>query len=598
MIMKYIYTFLFVFSLLFASAQTNVPGGNVQGNWTLANSPYLIQGNITVGNGQTLNIEPGVEVVFQGMYYLYVNGMMTAKGTASQPIVFHAQDTTGWYNDAQLMGGWRGIHFYYAPNNDSSQLSYCHIQDTKHGWSGNVSIAAALRTYRGLHVSYCKFFHNQSTQNQSNGIIIGCSTFAAGEVFEMEHCEVYDNYSRVAAIQMDNYMAGTSHVHHNQIHNNEGGCAFWAMWCRLLLEENEIYENIGTIDGSAVKLSVSKGSKIFRNKIHHNTCETIGAIHCSAGKLDIDANLICNNQHISGFCGATDGGGGIHLAHNDNADFDSTFYIVRNNVIANNYSSLAGGAVYVYNARAKFMNNHFINNTSAAPGCGMMRCLGAQSELDFQNNIFYGNGSTTASQEIQIFEAAYLRFSYNWIESPRYQRMTVALAVATYGDTLNNVIGTSPLLVAPTTSNLISDDATIANFDLMTTSPCINAGNSDTTGCYVTPKDFLNNARLVTRIDIGAFEHKGATEGIFDFVAQNESLHISPNPTQDKMKLILPEKEGNLTLYDMTGKEVFALITTDIAMQVNLPVLPQGIYTVIWEKNGKQVVDKLLILQK
>ncbi len=593
--MKYIYSFLLSFMCFALAAQTPIAGGNVQGNWTLAGSPYQIQGVITVPYGQTLTIQPGVEVVFQGLYHLYVNGMLDAEGTANQPIVFRAQDTTGWYNDAMPQGGWRGIHFYYAPPNDSSQLKYCHIQDTKHGVQGNASIAAALEGYRALHVSYCKIFHNQSTQNQSNGVIVGVYTFAAGEVFEIDHCELYDNYARVATLRTDNYIAGSSHIHHNSVHNNIGGCAVWALWCYLLLEENDIFENEGTIDGSAVKLSVSRRSKIFRNKIHHNTCETIGAVHCSAGKVDIDANLICNNQHISGFCGATDGGGGIHVAHNDNAPFDSTFYVIRNNVVANNYSSLAGGGVYVYNARVKIMNNHFINNTSVGGGTGMMRSIGAQSELDFQNNVFYGNAFPSPStQEIQIFEAAYLRFSYNWIESPRSQRMTISLAVATYGDTANNVIGINPMLIAPTLSNLLADDATIANFNLAANSPCINAGNSDTTGCYVTPKDFLNNARLVARIDIGAFEHKGA-EGLFEFEGRNASLHIFPNPAQNNISLILPEKDGNMTLYNMMGEKVLETKAASTKMSWELPVLPAGMYLVIWEKNGKYVGDKLVI---
>lgn len=583
---------LFSFSVF---SQTIISGGNVQGNWTQANSPYLIQGAITVNYGQSLKINPGVEVVFQGLFPLYVYGVLVADGTAAQPVVFRAQDTTGWHNDANPAGGWRGIHYDYAPAGDSSRLNYCYIQDTKHGTFGNASIAGGLRAYRGLHVSNCKFFHNQSTQNQSNGVIISVSTFAPGQVFEMDHCEVYDNATRVAAIMADNYTGGIMHIHHNKIYQNSGGCGIWAVWAKLLLEENEIYENTSTVDGSAVKLSVSKDSKIFRNKIHHNTCETIAAVHCTAGKVDIDANLICNNQHVSGFCGATDGGGGIHVAHNDAGEFDSTFYIIRNNVVANNYSSLAGGAIYVYNAKVKIMNNHFIRNSSASAGAAVMRCIGAQSELEIQNNLFYGNqNSITNLSNFEIFEAAYLKFAFNWMESSFTDFVTEYTPADVYGDTLNNLTSATPGIINPTNTVSVAEDATLANFELAGNSPCINTGNSDTTGCFLAPQDFAGNSRLVMRIDIGAFEFR-YSESITHGVNKNETLHLYPNPAKKSLSMTFPENGGSLNLIDPTGKSYFSSEFLYEKFTLSLPELKPGIYFIIWMKEGRQITDKFMV---
>ncbi|OGP66167.1 MAG: hypothetical protein A2169_14035, partial [Deltaproteobacteria bacterium RBG_13_47_9] len=42
---------------------TSIAAGNVSGTWTLANSPYHINGEITIPNDSTLTIEPGVEVL-------------------------------------------------------------------------------------------------------------------------------------------------------------------------------------------------------------------------------------------------------------------------------------------------------------------------------------------------------------------------------------------------------------------------------------------------------------------------------------------------------------------------------------------------------
>lgn len=77
---------LVLFSIVLSSlgvsfAQTIISGGNVNGTWTYAGSPYLVQGAIMVSNGETLTIEPGVTVNFQGAYKLYVLGRLHAIGT-------------------------------------------------------------------------------------------------------------------------------------------------------------------------------------------------------------------------------------------------------------------------------------------------------------------------------------------------------------------------------------------------------------------------------------------------------------------------------------------------------------------------------------
>jgi hypothetical protein len=57
-----------------AAAATTIPAGDVSGTWTATNSPYLIDGDITVPAGQTLTIDPGVEVLFQSAYKLTEHG--------------------------------------------------------------------------------------------------------------------------------------------------------------------------------------------------------------------------------------------------------------------------------------------------------------------------------------------------------------------------------------------------------------------------------------------------------------------------------------------------------------------------------------------
>jgi hypothetical protein len=73
-----------------SSAQNSTSaGGIVNSNmtWTKANSPYILTGPLTVANGATLTIEPGVTVTFDG-YNIQVNGALYAQGTSQNPIVF------------------------------------------------------------------------------------------------------------------------------------------------------------------------------------------------------------------------------------------------------------------------------------------------------------------------------------------------------------------------------------------------------------------------------------------------------------------------------------------------------------------------------
>jgi hypothetical protein len=72
----------------FLSAATVISGGNVSGVWSVAGSPYLINGNIIIPEGESLTLNPGVELQFQGYYTLKIQGRLQAIGTFSDSIKF------------------------------------------------------------------------------------------------------------------------------------------------------------------------------------------------------------------------------------------------------------------------------------------------------------------------------------------------------------------------------------------------------------------------------------------------------------------------------------------------------------------------------
>src|SRR4051812_16514146 len=95
-----------------ARADPLLAGGNViNQTWTLAGSPYIVQGDLTVPTGAFLTIQAGVQVLFTatanlgaglnpGKVEINVNGTLTVQGTPASQVVFQAQTGTAaatWY---------------------------------------------------------------------------------------------------------------------------------------------------------------------------------------------------------------------------------------------------------------------------------------------------------------------------------------------------------------------------------------------------------------------------------------------------------------------------------------------------------------------
>ena len=86
--------------------------------WNLAGSPYIVQGNIKVLTPNTLTIEPGVVVEFDGFSELkaYNGGSIVAVGTYGSEILFTSHSATPAPDD------WYSVYMFYSP---ASVFSYC-----------------------------------------------------------------------------------------------------------------------------------------------------------------------------------------------------------------------------------------------------------------------------------------------------------------------------------------------------------------------------------------------------------------------------------------------------------------------------------------
>lgn len=109
--------FMLLCANVWVMAEERVSGTIAGQTWSKAKSPYLVIGDIKVAS---LNIEPGVSVVFTGTYAFEVTGVLRAVGSAQDSIFF----TT-----AHADSGWDGIFFNQVP--PGSELSFCKIEHSR-----------------------------------------------------------------------------------------------------------------------------------------------------------------------------------------------------------------------------------------------------------------------------------------------------------------------------------------------------------------------------------------------------------------------------------------------------------------------------------
>jgi hypothetical protein len=632
---------LFLLSFFFTTtkiiSQTTIAGGSVYGNWTLAGSPYIINGSIQVPNDSTLTIDPGVTVSFQGTYKFLINGRLLAVGTVTDTIVFSAANTSS---------GWRGIRFDNTNvTNDSSKIIYCKIQHGKaygpipedkggglyidnfskvlvsnstityckaKSRGGGIYIKSADPSVLNCNLSYDSLDFTgwgdggaaicliASNSNINNNIISNnaSSPNANGGGIYIEQGGPYTIIPVISNNTIQNNSSGNGGGIHissgspsiidNTILNNFsplGGGIY--ILSSFVYPPSYIANNVISYNSSYVAGGIDcMGRTIINNNIisHNTTRADGGGIRCFSDSVIISNNIICNNI-VQDSTYIDDGGGGISFL---NCNPGTLMY---NNIVCNNTAYNGAGILCSGGGNPTLANNTISNNNALYNG-GALLCTSNSSPVLY-NCILWGNTDTTNNTQVYLHdEPSDPSFYYCDVQG---NNTSFNLNTNFYTGSYQNNIDIDPLFVLPSTGTGIGFNGVTADWSLQAGSSCINTGNPN--GTY-TSTDIAGNPRVSENIiDIGAYEYQGiSTE--FPDSKKGMEFRFVPNPSTGKF-ILRNSDVGKIEIYDILGKIVSTqnVNQKNQAIEIDLSGSKRGVYVAKYTLNDQTRYTERIILQ-
>jgi len=338
--MKTFLSFIILELIFFNLPAIIIPYGNVSGVWNANDSPYRIEGDITIPSDCELFIEAGVEIIFMGQFRLKVYGRLSATGTETDSIRFNAED---------INQGWRGLRFY---NTNSNDLDSCHVE-------------------------YCVFTNGKS-------LIGGFGDQRGGAVYcynssriRFEHClfqENEANYGGAMALSGSNPVIKNCYFKQNTAYH-DGGALICSSDSSPLLENVQIDYNECYYDGGGIFCS-GNSSPLIRNCIleYNQATDYLdgsgGGLSCWDSDPTLEDVIIRYNQ-------ATQMGGGIECSEESNPFFS-------NLMITNNNANEGGGIGLNGNSVLNISASTIRNNSAGYSGGGIF--IGYNSNIVFDEN--------------------------------------------------------------------------------------------------------------------------------------------------------------------------------------------------------------------
>jgi hypothetical protein len=278
--------------------------GVISANTTWAADRVRVVGDVTVADGVTLTIVPGVRVEFQDFYRLAVAGCLLAVGTPAERIVFTTDEPEQFTIDTAQTGCWNGIRFEETPaTNAPSQLAHCVIE-----YSKAVGTGGGLYPYGGgaisvvdvsqLTIENCVLRHNVAPYGGAMFLYRHANVAIAGNVIVDNHA--LENASAIYVAYAHPRIANNT-IARNTIHNLANpyieSCAVLNFIAKPTFVNNVIRDN----DPETTYLH----GQLWKNKAYYTRCNNIQDHPTINGNIDLDP-LFVSPLGVDGRAGTFD----------------------------------------------------------------------------------------------------------------------------------------------------------------------------------------------------------------------------------------------------------------------------------------------------
>ena len=164
-------------------------------HWTKAKSPYRVEGNILVESGKTLVIDPGVEVLFAGIWYIRVEGAITAVGTEAANIIFdRSADNADAWDSITIASGSSACdaNGNYVSGNLFRQCRFSHANQVIRGnFSGYGAYLDACTVLSPISGVYLIVSSSSLTGSAPNGLVMD------SVIHNCQNASLYGTYTNV-----------------------------------------------------------------------------------------------------------------------------------------------------------------------------------------------------------------------------------------------------------------------------------------------------------------------------------------------------------------------------------------------------------------
>ena len=269
----------------------SVPAGPVEdvsgpqsGIWT---SDYIYQviGDISVNNGDTLIIEPGVTVKFMDYYLFTIYGKLLAAGTETDTIHFTSGQPSWNWNP----GDWNRIRFEDS-SDSNSVISYSKIEYASYGifcYFSSPNISNNTISNNNDDGISCQNYSSPTISNNtiSYNNYFGISCYNSSSPTISNNTISYNNY-----YGFDCSSSSSPTISNNTISNNN----YYGIYCSCSSTSPNISNNTISNNYDGIRCYDSSSPTISNNTISNNN--NCGIIACTSSSVSIINNILYDNH--------------------------------------------------------------------------------------------------------------------------------------------------------------------------------------------------------------------------------------------------------------------------------------------------------------